>query len=865
MSNSPAPPPVPNGPLARYLHDPGQETARFLHHLAHLLVAVALHVGIPAGGIVLLGLAAFAFGRRAQLRRSGARASSVEVLCPPEVDKAGAEQLWGNLVALLRPAWRRAVFGQPHLCFELVANALRVSIRLWVPAEVPPGLVERAVEAAWPGARTTTTTVVPPLPLGARATGGRLRLAEPEWYPLRAEHPADPLRALLGAFAGLGDDETACVQVLARPATGRRLTRAHRAAAHRRAGRPASATGRLLDLFTPGPAQRPATGDPSREADVRAILDKTASPTWAVAVRYGVATTAAGPDATARLRGRAHAVASSFALYAGRNRFDRTRLRRPADVLAVRWLGRGQLLSVAELAAVAHLPGDVGVAGLARAGAKAVAPPPEIYTEGKVLGDAEAGSRRAVAISVEDARHHEHVIGATGVGKSTLLLRQALCDIEAKRGLVMIDPKGDLVEEVLARIPKGATDRVVLIDPEEREALPVVNVLAGPEPDLAVDNLVGIFKNIFSAYWGPRTDDVLRAACLTLLRYSASAGGATSLAEVPRLLSEEAFRAPRVEAVSDDTVGLGGFWRWYEQMSEASRSQVIGPVMNKLRAFLLRDFVRAVVGRPTSSFDMADVLDGGILLVRVPKGILGEDTARLLGSFVVAKVWQAATHRARLGQPARVDATLMVDECQNFLHLPRSFDDMLAEARGYRLSMVLAHQHLGQLPRELREAVSANARNKVFFSMSPEDARALSRQVGPELTEHDLAHLGAYQAACRLVVDGEEAPAFTIRTRPAPPATSGRADQVRRAARARGRRVDEGDAGIELQAVPEEATATEARVASPVVSGVASPVVSGVALSHDPLHREEPAGHGGESGSSEPADWGEDDGESSLW
>jgi hypothetical protein len=239
-----------------------------------------------------------------------------------------------------------------------------------------------------------------------------------------------------------------------------------------------------------------------------------------------------------------------------------------------------------------------------------------------------------------------------------------------------------------------------------------------------------------------------------------------------------------VAAVADDTVGLGGFWNSYEAMTEANRAQVIGPVMNKLRAFLLRDFVRSVVGRPDSSFDMGQVLDGGICLVRVPKGILGEETARLLGSFVVAKVWQTATHRARLGQSARVDASLVVDECQNFLHLPRSFDEMLAEARGYRLSMVLAHQHLGQLPKELREAVSSNARTKVWFSMSPEDAHALSRHVAPEVSEHDLSHLGAYTAAARLVVDGEETPAFTLRTRPAPPAIPGRAQAVRDANRA---------------------------------------------------------------------------------
>ena len=307
-------------------------------------------------------------------------------------------------------------------------------------------------------------------------------------------------------------------------------------------------------------------------------------------------------------------------------------------------------------------------------------------------------------------------------------------------------------------------------------------MLSGPDPDLVVDNVVGIFRSIFEAYWGPRTDDVLRAACLTLLR--AKHASPASLADVPRLLSDDRFRAPLVAAVSDDMVGLGGFWSWYDALGESSRAQVIGPVMNKLRAFLLRDFVRQVVGRPESSFDMGEVLDGGICLVRIPKGVLGDDTARLLGSFVVARVWQAATHRARLGQAARVDAALYVDECQNFLHLPRSFEEMLAEARGFGLSMVLAHQHLAQLPRELRDAVSANARTKLWFSMSPEDAHASARHVAPELSEHDLAHLGAYQVAARLVVGGEETPAFTLRTRAPSPERVGRATAVRKAARA---------------------------------------------------------------------------------
>ena len=793
---SPQPVPAPTEPLGHYLVHPGATTAQLLHHLAHVGAHVAVTFGPVAVGVALAGLVVVTVCRRVQAARMGDGARLVRVLTPPDVDPQGAATLWTNLVALLRPAWRRFLGGQPHLGFELTASDGGLTIAIWVPGQIPPGLVERAVEAAWPGARTETIPATRPLIGDGVATGGTLTLALPEHYPLRTEHKVDPLRPLVGALAGLDEHESAAVQILARPVTGRRLGRIHKAAAARRAGRPASRTARLVDLATPGPVAHPAANDPSRAADVADILDKAAQPCWAITIRYAVATIATDPQAAARLRGRAHAVASAFALYSGRNRLDRRRLRHPAQILAARRLGRGNLVSVGELAALAHLPVDPAVPGLARAGANAVAPPPAVahslspvgpvlrLDSPKVLGDAQAGGRRPVALAVADARYHLHVMGATGSGKSTLLTNLVLGDIEAGRGVVVIDPKGDLITDLCDRLPETAAARAVLIDPEDPDAAPVLNVLSGPDPDLVVDNLVGIFRSIFAAFWGPRTDDILRSACLTLLRHAAATGTTTSLADVPRLLADDDFRAPRIATVADDTVGLGGFWDSYEAMSEASRAQVIGPVMNKLRAFLLRDFVRQVVGRPDSSFDMGQVIDGGICLVRVPKGILGEETSRLLGSFVVAKVWQTATHRARLGQAARIDSSLVVDECQNFLNLPRSFDEMLAEARGYRLSMVLAHQHLGQLPRELREAVSANARTKVWFSMSPEDAHTLGRHVAPEVSEHDLAHLGVYTAAARLVVDGEETPAFTLRTRPAPAAIAGRAEAVRAANRA---------------------------------------------------------------------------------
>src|SRR5581483_3634779 len=187
------------------------------------------------------------------------------------------------------------------------------------------------------------------------------------------------------------------------------------------------------------------------------------------------------------------------------------------------------------------------------------------------------------------------------------------------------------------------------------------------------------------------------------------------------------------------------------------------------------------VGAPWSTVDMRKVLDGGILLARLPKGQIGEETARLMGSFVLASAWQAATARTKIPEAQRRDAICYIDESHNFLNLPGSIGYMLAEARGYHLGFVLAHQNLTQMPRETQLALSANARNKVYFSCAPEDAHQLARHTMPELSEHDLSHLDAFRAGCRLVVDGRETPAFTLHTNPAKP-LQGEITAVRQAA-----------------------------------------------------------------------------------
>ncbi|SEP50563.1 helicase HerA domain-containing protein [Amycolatopsis saalfeldensis] len=791
-------------PVGDYLRDP---LGAFQNVLAHLR-DLALAWGPIAGPVLAVVITTAVVARRRWRRRYHEKlvtdARLITVLAPPTVDPSGAITVWSNLVGLLRPGWRRRFSGQPHLGFELTFTDDGVHIRLWVPGLVPPGMVERAIEAAWPGSHTRTTPAKPPIPLAAaagrqvEAVGGELRLARSEALPIRTDHQADPIRALLGAPVGLGPHERACVQILVRPVAGHRVTKARRAARRVHAGGSVNVVGRLLDAITPGKKAKPSTSTRTPQLDRqtsleyaaqdRAVVEKLRANQFETRIRYAVATTVPN-DATPGeiqavrevLRGRGHAIASAFAAYSEHNYYRRVRLRHPVTVLADRRLGKGDLLSIPELAAIAHLPIDEAVPGLQRAGAKAVPPPPGIATTGdliKPLGLSDSGHSRPVGLHVADARHHLHILGATGSGKSELMARMILNDAEAGRAVVVVDPKGDLISDILMRLPEELGEKVVLFDADSKSRPPVLNPLEGTDKNRAVDNLVSIFSRIYASSWGPRTDDILRAGLLTLTAMP----GTPTLNDLPKLLTVPAFRQRACDQIDDEV--LKGFWSWYDDLSDASRAQVIAPLMNKVRGFLLRPFVRAAIAGGASTVDMDEVLNtGGICLVRIARDALGMETARLVGSIVVARTWQAASRRARVPQRQRRDASLYVDECHNFLNLAYPLEDMLAEARGYRLSMALAHQYLGQLPKELEEGISTNARSKIFFNASPEDAKRLARHTMPRLSDHDLSNLGVYHVAARLVLGGEEAPPFTAVTEKLRPAIPGRAKAIRKAAK----------------------------------------------------------------------------------
>jgi hypothetical protein len=237
-----------------------------------------------------------------------ADARQITVLAPPTVHPTGGTALWSNLVGLLRPVWRRALVGQPHVACEYVFSEAGVAIRLWVPGVIPPGLVERAVEAAWPGAHTRVSPAEQPMPPPADGqrrldVGGELRLARSEALPIRTDFDADPIRALIGAPVGLGRDEYACVPVLARPVTGRRVAQARRSARRVHTGDSTRLVGRVLDVITPGVTsgrtrQTAKSGQlhsdpqtsPEYGARNRAIVTKQRGSQFETVIRYAVAT-----------------------------------------------------------------------------------------------------------------------------------------------------------------------------------------------------------------------------------------------------------------------------------------------------------------------------------------------------------------------------------------------------------------------------------------------------------------------------------------------------------------------------------------------------------------------------------------------
>ena len=406
-----------------------------------------------------------------------------------------------------------------------------------------------------------------------------------------------------------------------------------------------------------------------------------------------------------------------------------------------------------------------------RLGSRRLPAPAALPKSGRIIGASTwPGKERPLALSVDDSLRHLHVLGPTGVGKSTILLGLIEHDMNAGRSVVVIEPKGDLIQDILERIPTHRLGDVVVLDPTDHDAPVGLNPLAtnGRSAELVADQLLATFHGLYAAHWGPRTSDILHASLLTLARTRGM-----SLPALPLLLGDPAFRRRLVGRVNDP-LGLGPFWASFEAWSDAERTTAIAPVMNKLRPFLMRPSLRRVIGQATPKFDLRSVFTSRtILLVNLAKGAMGAEAASLLGALVLSGLWQQAQERSTIAREKRHPVFVYIDEFQDYLHLPTDLGDALAQARGLGIGFVLAHQHLAQLTPSMRAGVLANARSRICFQLAQDDAKVMAG-TSTILGTEDFGSLGTYQFYAQLMAGGAVQPWCSGRSLPPSKKTSDR-------------------------------------------------------------------------------------------
>lgn len=369
------------------------------------------------------------------------------------------------------------------------------------------------------------------------------------------------------------------------------------------------------------------------------------------------------------------------------------------------------------------------------------------------------GEPQRFGISPVDQRQHIYIIGKTGSGKTTLLRNLIFQHITLGHGVGLIDPHGDLAEELLHHIPRSRTDHLVYFNPGDLEYPVGLNLLANALPDerhLVASGIVGAFKGIWRDSWGPRLEYILHNAVSALLDCQN-----VSLLGVNRLLTDDKYRAQIVRQIKDPFIR--SFWtEEYAGYDPRFQREAIAPIQNKLGQFLLNPVIRNILGQVKTKVSIPFVMDNERLFIaNLSKGQLGHDKVNLLGSLLTTQFQLGAMARANRPENERRDFYLFIDEFQNFS--TDAFASILAEARKYRLCLTLSHQYIDQLSLPVRQAVFGNVGTLIAFRIGYADAEAIDQEIGKTIPAKVLADLDRYEAVVKLLEDGTNLEPFRAR------------------------------------------------------------------------------------------------------
>jgi hypothetical protein len=421
------------------------------------------------------------------------------------------------------------------------------------------------------------------------------------------------------------------------------------------------------------------------------------------------------------------------------------------------------IVNIEELASLYHLPNvTVEVARIAWSRSRKLPYPmnlPGRQDGARIIGMTDYRNLHfPYGLAQADRRRHMYILGKTGTGKSTSLKNLIMGDIYAGKGVGVIDPHGDLIDDILNLIPENRIQDVVLLDPSDVEfpvGLNVLKLKEGEEKDIVADGIVEIFKKFFDS-WGPRLQYILGNSILTMLQVQN-----VSLVGLTRLLDDPNYRKFILKQINDPI--LKKFWeREYADMTKNQKllTETLSPIQNKVGRFTSGSLIRNIVGQVKSTIDLEDVMNSGkIFLVNLSQGKIGEENSALLGGMLITRLYTNAMQRVKIPESERLDFYLYVDEFQNFA--TTTFVKILSEARKYGLNLVVAHQYVDQLLPEVRDAIFGNVGSMLNFVVGPKDAAVLEREYRPHLTAEDLVNLEKYHYVNKITVEGSQTPPFT--------------------------------------------------------------------------------------------------------
>jgi len=582
----------------------------------------------------------------------------------------------------------------------------------------------------------------------------KLQLTGGSYYPIATYESftdIDPLSSVLSVLSKSTPDDVALVQYALEATSSRWQTNG-------------------ANYASRGTKNEDGTYSPRKDESV--IKEKISYSGFKVSIRL-----AANTNKTLR------EMASSFGVFARAdgNKFSgksigRMKLKKETNAFLKRYVTDNQILNTQELATIWHLPSEKIKTSSIIWGTKVLSEPPENLPAAIDLTDEQKKNinffartqfknREAVfGLKTADRRRHVWALGKTGTGKSTLIANMAIDDFKKNRGVAVIDPHGDLCDDLLNYIPRSRINDTIYFNPADREYPISINPLEvknKEEGELVASGLMSIFTKVWANVWSARMEYILRNSFLTLTQIPGS-----TLQDVLKLLGSSNFRERALSKIDDPA--LEHFWtQEFDKMPDRLQKEAISPIQNKVGQFVTSPMIRSIIGQSKSSIAIDEMMnDGKIFLVNLSQGKLGEDNAALLGATLITKMQIAAMRRVDIPEAQRKDYFVYVDEFQNFA--TTSFVKILSEARKYRLSLMLANQYMAQIPEEVQKAILGNAGTIISFSAGAEDAAILHKEFAEVFSENDMVNLNNFQIATKLMVDGHSTRPFLAHTLPLP-------------------------------------------------------------------------------------------------